>query len=98
MDYLEEARAKLGGATQQRTMEHLGMHRQQWTAIEKGSGISDKNAIRLARFLEIEPLEILAISHATSAKNREIREYWYKVGKSVVNQRLTEKSSRKIAS
>lgn len=89
-EYIEEAKRKLKFDSYNQTMKHLGMTRQQWTAIQKGSGVSDKNAIRIAKLLKIEPLEIIAISKALRAENREIREYWLKVEKSIKEQRLKE--------
>jgi len=94
-NHIEEARLKLGKVSYQKTMEHLGMKRQQWTAIKNGSGLSDKNALRLGQFLKIDPLEIIAISKALRAENREIREYWAKIANSLENQRLGATSGKR---
>ena len=69
-------------------MAHIGMHIQAWTAIQKGAGVSETNAIRIAQILNIDPMEIVAVSMALRAKNKEIRSLWLKLAKNVENQRL----------
>lgn len=69
-------------------MEYLGMHRQAWTAIQNGAGVTEKNAIRIAEILKIDPIEIMSVSLALKAKNRESRNLWLKHAKDVEKQRL----------
>lgn len=89
--YINEVKSLLKLKTYPETMEYLGMAKQSWTKIQKGSGVSEKNAIRIAQVLGIEPLEIMAISMALKAENNEIRDYWLKVAKNAENQRLKQK-------
>lgn len=86
--YINEVKSLLKLKTYPETMEYLGMAKQAWTKIQKGSGVSEKNAIRIAQILNIEPLEIMATSMALKAENNEIRDYWLKVVKNTENQRL----------
>lgn len=90
--YINEVKSLLKLKTYPETMEYLGMAKQSWTKIQKGSGVSEKNAIRIAQILNIEPLEIMAISMALKAENNEIRDYWLKVAKNSENQRVKEKA------
>ncbi len=90
--YINEVKSLLKLRTYPETMEYLGMAKQAWTKIQKGSGVSEKNAIRIAQILNIEPLEIMAISMALKAENNEIRDYWLKVAKNTEIQRLKAKS------
>ena len=89
--YINEIKSLLKLKTYPETMEYLGMAKQSWTKIQKGSGVSEKNAIRIAQILNIEPLEIMAISMALKAENNEIRDYWLKIAKNTENQRVKEK-------
>ncbi len=68
-------------------MAYLGLPRQSWTKIKNGGGISDKNAIRLANALRIDPVEIMAISNSLSAKSQETRAVWQKLAKEKEKQR-----------
>lgn len=90
--YINEVKSLLKLKTYPETMEYLGMAKQSWTKIQKGSGVSEKNALRIAQILNIEPLEIMAISMALKAENNEIRDYWLKVAKNAENQRVKEKA------
>lgn len=89
--YINQVKSLLKLKTYPETMEYLGMAKQAWTKIQKGSGVSEKNAIRIAQVLNIEPLEIMAVSMALKAENNEIRDYWLKVAKNAENQRLKAK-------
>lgn len=71
-------------------MKYLGMHKQAWTQIQNGTGIKEKNAIRIAQVLDIDPIELMAISMALQAKNRENRDLWLKLAKEKENQRLNK--------
>jgi len=71
-------------------MEYLGMQKQAWTNIQKGGGVKEKNAIRIGQILQIDPLEIMAISMALQAKNKESRDLWLRMAKEKENQRLRE--------
>lgn len=90
--YINKVKSLLKLKTYPETMEYLGMAKQSWTKIQKGSGVSEKNAMRIAQVLNIEPLEIMAVSMALKAENNEIRDYWLKVAKNAENQRLKAKS------
>ncbi len=85
--WIIEVKEKLNLATYQETMEHLGMARQAWTAIQKGTGVNEKNAIRIGEILNISPIEIMAVSLALKAKNNEIRDMWLKLAKEKEEER-----------
>jgi hypothetical protein len=87
-NYIEEVKEKLNLSTYQETMEYLGMAKQAWTAIQKGTGVQEKNAIRIAGILNISPIEIMAVSLALKAKNNEIRDMWLKLAKEKEDERL----------
>lgn len=89
-NYIDAVRQKLKLSSYYETMSHLGMHRQAWTQIQKGAGVSEKNAIRISQILNIDPIEIMAISLALKAKNAESRNLWLKLAKEKENQRLSE--------
>lgn len=92
--YINDVKSLLKLKTYPETMEYLGMAKQSWTKIQKGSGVSEKNAMRIAQILNIEPLEIMAISMALKAENNEIRDYWLKVAKNAENQRVKEREEK----
>jgi hypothetical protein len=79
--FIIELKEKLKLQTFSQTMEYLGMAKQAWTAIQKGAGINEKNAIRIGSLLNIDPIELLAISMALKAKNKEARDIWLKLAK-----------------
>lgn len=93
--YIEQVKSLLNLRTYPETMEYIGMQKQAWTAIQKGTGVSEKNAIRIAQILSIDPMEIIAISMALKAKNNEIRDLWLKLAKNVENQRLKSAQDEK---
>jgi len=76
VDYIEDLKEKYNLPSYFKAMQYIDMDRQAWTKIKNGGGISDKNALRLAKALKIEPLEIMAISNALKSKNVEIRTIW----------------------
>lgn len=86
--YINQVKDKLNLNSYKETMEYLGMHRQAWTAIQNGSGVNEKNAIRIGEILKIDPIEIMAVSLALKAKNRESKNLWLKLAKKLENQRL----------
>lgn len=96
--YIESVKSLLKLKTYPETMEYLGMQKQAWTNIQKGSGVAEKNAIRIAQVLNIDPIEILAVSMALKAKNKESRDLWLKLAKNYENQRLKEKTGEKSLS
>ncbi len=87
--YIKAIKEKLNLPSYMATMEHLGMHRQAWTSIQKGAGVNENNAIRMAKILNIDPMEIVAISMSLKAKNKESRNFWIKWGKYIENQQHT---------
>jgi hypothetical protein len=91
--YIIEVKEKLKLATFQETMEYLGMAKQAWTAIQKGTGVQEKNAIRIAEILNISPIEIMAISLALKAPNNEIRDMWLKLAKEKEEERMKKKKN-----
>jgi hypothetical protein len=86
-DYIEELRETYKLESYYQAMKFLEMDRQAWTNIQKGSGISEKNAVRLAQALKIDPIEIMAISNALKAANNEIRDIWLKLAKEKEEER-----------
>ncbi|MDP2284318.1 MAG: hypothetical protein Q8L06_09270 [Pseudohongiella sp.] len=64
------------------------MTKQAWTAIQNGAGVSEKNAIRIGQILDIDPVEIMAVSFALRAKNTECRNLWLKHVKKLEKERL----------
>ena len=79
--YIEEVKDRLNLKTYPETMEYLGMKKQAWTNIQNGAGVSEKNAIRIGEALKIDPIEIMAVSMALRAKNKEARNLWLKLAK-----------------
>ena len=79
--YIEEVKNRFKLNSYGKTMAYLGMQKQAWTAIQKGQGVSEKNAIRIGQAIGIDPLEIMAISMALKAKNRESRDLWLRLAK-----------------
>lgn len=79
--YIEEVKTKLKLSSYPETMEYIGMQKQAWTNIQKGAGLTEKNAIRIGEILDIDPIELMAISMALKAKNKEARNIWLKLAK-----------------
>jgi hypothetical protein len=88
--YIEAVKKRLKTKTYSETMEAIGMKKQAWTAIKNGTGVNEKNAIRIGQILKIDPIEIMAYSLALKAKNNEIRSMWLKLAKDKENQRVKE--------
>lgn len=86
--YIIEVKKRLNIQTFSKTMEYLGMAKQAWTAIQKGAGITEKNAIRIGGIIGVDPIEIMAISMALKAKNKEARDLWLKLAKEKEAERL----------
>jgi|GEM_PF-1794257 len=80
-DYIEELRKLYNLKSYYKAMAYIGMGPQGWTKIRSGGGISEKNAIRLAQALKIDPIEIMAVSNALKAENNEIKMIWLKLAK-----------------
>jgi hypothetical protein len=81
VDYIEKIKEVYGFKSYYETMAYLDMHQQAWTKIKAGGGISEKNAIRLAQALKIDPIEIMAVSNALKAENNEVKMIWLKLAK-----------------
>jgi len=90
--YIERVKTKMGFNTYVETMEYLGMPKQAWTTIQKGAGVNEDNAIRIAQALKIDPLEIMAISMRLRAKNRQAKSMWYRLSKKLKEIELSESS------
>jgi hypothetical protein len=77
--YIERVKEKLQLGTYPEVMEYIGMQKQAWTNIQNGAGVNEKNAIRIAEILGIDPIEILALSMSLKAKNKEAKLVWLKL-------------------
>jgi len=86
-DYIDQLKETYKIDSYYKAMKFIDMDRQAWTAIQKGSGISEKNAMRLAQALKIDPLEIMAVSNALKAGTNEIRDVWLKLAKQKEEER-----------
>ncbi len=86
-NYIEELKEQYKLDSYYKAMQYLEMDRQAWTNIQKGSGISEKNAMRLAQALKIDPIEIMAVSNALKASTNEIRDVWLKLAKEKEEER-----------
>jgi len=93
-NYINEVKSLLKLKTYPETMEYIGMQKQAWTKIQKGTGVAEKNAIRIGQILGIDPMEIIAVSMALKAENNEIRDLWLKLAKEKENQRLRESQAK----
>lgn len=89
---IERCREKLAGISYSKTMIHLGMQPQTWTKIQNGYGVTDKNAIRIAQFLGIDEMYVIATSRSLSSNDRDTKAYWRKVAKEL------EKKNHALAS
>ncbi len=87
-ELVEKVNKKLNHQSFYETMTYLEMPRQSWTKIQDGAGVKEKNAIRIGNILNIDPIEIMAISMALQAKNKEAKNLWLKLAKEKENQRL----------
>jgi predicted lipid-binding transport protein (Tim44 family) len=94
-DYIDQLKEMYKLDSYYKAMKFINMDRQAWTTIQKGSGISDKNALRLAQALKIDPIEIMAISNALKAENNEVRDVWLKLAK-LKEEARTEKEETEI--
>jgi hypothetical protein len=86
-NYIEQLKEQYQFDSYYKAMQFLEMDRQAWTNIQKGSGISEKNAMRLAQALKIDPIEIMAVSNALKATTNEIRDVWLKLAKEKEEER-----------
>lgn len=88
VDYIEELKEKYKIDSYYKTMAYIGMERQAWSKIQKGQGLSEKNAMRLGEALKIDPIEIIAVSNALKAENNEIKMMWLKLAKRYEEERI----------
>ncbi len=86
-DYIDELKEKYQLDSYYKTMAYIGMGTQGWTKIKAGGGVSEKNAVRLAQALKIDPIEIMAVSNALKAENNEIKMIWLKLAKEKKEER-----------
>jgi hypothetical protein len=86
-NYIEQLKEQYELDSYYKAMQYLDMDRQAWTNIQKGSGISEKNAMRLAQALKIDPIEIMAVSNALKASTNEIRDVWLRLAKEKEEER-----------
>jgi hypothetical protein len=92
-EYIEELKNRYKTESYYKAMQLIDMDRQSWTKIQKGSGISDKNAIKLAQKLKIDPLEIMAVSNALKAETNEVRDVWLRLAKEKKEARQRKKEN-----
>lgn len=88
VDYIDELKNKYQLESYYKTMAYIDMERQAWTKIKRGQGLSEKNALRLAQALKINPLEIIAVSNALKAENNELKTFWLKIAEEKEAERL----------
>lgn len=93
INYIEDLKNKYQFDSYYKTMAYIGMGRQAWSKIQKGQGLSDKNAKRLAEALRIDPIEIIAVSNALKAENNEIKMMWLKLAKEKEKEREKKNNS-----
>jgi copper homeostasis protein CutC len=86
-DYIEELKEKYKLESYYKTMAYINMQPQGWTKIKAGGGISEKNALRLAQALKIDPIEIMAVSNALKAENNEVKMVWLRLAKEKETER-----------
>lgn len=86
-DYIEMLKNMYGLKSYYKAMAYIDMTPSGWTKIRHGGGISDKNALRLAQALKIDPIEIFAVSYALQAENNEIKMVWLKLVKQKEEER-----------
>ena len=91
VDYIEKLKEMYGLNSYYKAMSYIGMNVQGWTKIKAGGGISEKNAIRLAQALKIDPIEIMAVSNALKAENNEIKMVWIKLARQKEEERENAK-------
>lgn len=51
--------------------------------IIHGGGMSDETALKIANALDRQPLEIIAISSADTAKSNDVKKFWSDLAKQV---------------
>ena len=90
-DYIEKLKETYNLKSYYKAMAYIGMGTQGWTKIKAGGGISEKNAVRLAQALKIDPIEIMAVSNALKAENNEIKMIWLKLAKQKEEERSKNK-------
>lgn len=78
-NYILNVKDKLECQNISQTFKALKMNRQAWHQITKGGGISDKNCIKIAEILKINPLEVISSSKNIQSKTKEERNIWAKL-------------------
>lgn len=86
-DYIEMLRERYNLDSYYKAMNYIDMSPQAWTKIKAGSGISEKNSLRLAQALKIDPIEIMAVSNALKAENNETKMIWLRLVKQKEEER-----------
>lgn len=72
IDYIDRAKEKSG--SDYATAKALGVTRQAISLARTGRGMTPTNCVRLAEYLEVDPLEVIAASEVT--KNPENKAVW----------------------
>jgi len=77
-NYLNELRDKLG--SDYAIAKALGITKQSISVIRKGGGVKDETAIKMARLLEVDELEVMLAAVASRSEG-EIKEKWISASK-----------------
>ena len=82
IDYIELLKIKKKTKTQSETMRLLDLKRSNYDKYKDGGSISDKNAIKLAEMLKIDPMEIISYSKALKPHiSKEEKNIWLSLAK-----------------
>jgi hypothetical protein len=75
-DYVEALRFKLGARSYYHLSQLIGMPESQLARYRKGGTFDNSMCIRVAQWLEIEPLTVIADMEMERAKDTKARELW----------------------
>ena len=76
-DYLDATKAKIGIQSDYALAKSLDISREYMSQLRSGKRpVSDEVALRIAKLLEVNPIQIIATANAERAKNPEIQAAW----------------------
>ncbi len=79
IEYLEEAKKKLGITSDYEFAKRVGLKKQSLSRYRKKQGVMDDLAcVKIAEILGVDPLEIITAANMEREKKEERRRYWEK--------------------
>lgn len=81
IDYLDQAKAITG--SDNKTAKAMGIRQGHLSTFRGGQSISDDLCVKLAKVIDVDPMEVIAAKNGERTKSPEMRKEWENIWKSV---------------